>query len=195
MGHRMSENTRQIEQLILYHRGELPDAEARILRRKIDTDPELRELYAMVRHMEEGAADLEWPRLADAVEKLSDRLFDDYGSGKDPMRGVLVYDSELLPLPEGVRPATVDTRRLRYRLGEFSVDVSLYPVSPESFELVGQVTEADRSLKISLSRKRGGIKSETDPFGLFRIERVGRGNWELTIADGSRKIGTCRLEI
>ena len=60
-----------------------------------------------------------------------------------------------MPLPEGVRPAAVSTRRLKYRIGEDILEISLHPVSPASYELIGQLSGQEPGRILDIQFKSG----------------------------------------
>ena len=186
-----------IELLTRFHRQELSDEETAALEKELQKDPDLAELSELVRRMVEGSADVDWPHIARAVESVSDRMFTDFQRSRKDKCGVVIYDSKLLPLPSDVRPAAVDSRRLKFRLGDFTLDVSVYPLTPDSFELIGQLTEKDKSTSFRVSAKCGSTKktAECDQFGLFRFERLTRDEYELSLYDGHELLGTVTIDL
>ena len=192
----MEEKDISIADLVKFHRGQASDAERDRIDDAIRRDPQLRQTYELIRNAGEFLDELGWEQLSEAALKLSDRMFDDFRQADG--RGVLVFDSALLPQPEGVRPAPVGVRNLRYRIRDLLLDLSLYPITPDSFEILGQVSEgasATGALTISL---RGPVRIravETDEFGLFRFERVGRGAWDLELISDANSLGRVGLQV
>ena len=135
-----------------------------------------------------------------AVERLADKLVKDFETGKKHKGqpyGVTVFDSKLLPLPEGVRPAVVDTRKLKFRVSDCTLDIALYPVSPDSYELIGQIAggEAKDRFRVTLSARKNRYTTDTDQFQLFRFDRVFSGQYTLMIRQGRKTIAIVDLDL
>lgn len=132
-----------------------------------------------------------------AARNLAKKLFSDFTKRKKETEGVCVFDSALMPLPEGVRPAIVDTRKLKYCFDECELTLSLYPVSIENFEVVGQITGVDSETKLSVLFKRGkqSVKADTDTFHLFSLQRLEKGSYSVSIKREKKIIGTVSIII
>ncbi len=175
----MSTKRNEIEQLLAYVRGQLSETEAEEIRALLNRDPELADLKQLLERLEEEAAGLPAPELTPAVRALADRLMRGYSRNRqshDREIGVVLFDSRDLPLPEGVRPAVVDGRRLRGRIGEREVMLSVYPVSAESFEVIGQIEYEPETVppRVSL-RGRRRRRATVDRHGVFRFASVSAG--------------------
>ncbi len=194
----MAQKRDRVELLVEFVRGSLSDEEASQVEEALAHDAELAELLQMVKQMESSRNEYD-NTTNKAAEKLSAQLFDDFlqqtKRGKKG-RGVMVFDSRLLPLPDGVRPAAVDTRRMKYRLGELTLHLSLYPISPESFEIIGQLSGGlERIYTVRLVHAGKSIITETDVFGLFRFERISSDDYELVVFMGKKKVGTVDISL
>lgn len=189
-----------IDQLIKLLHGKLSRGRKAQLEAEIQADPKLAEILAGLRGLLKVGGDLREADLSRAARSLSARLFEDFMRGRrDPesLAGVRVFDSRHIPLPEGVRPATVDTRRLRWRLPTGELEIAVYPITDSSFELIGQLAGvvADQPVTAEIRTATGVLRAETDRFGLFRFERVPRESRELTIRSGSGSIGSITLDL
>lgn len=192
----MDKNARNIQELIDYIRGRLdPDKRAEVAAR-IDKDPALQKLVTLLGGLHDDMQEIDWPAMKSAAHSLLSRQLKEKRSGRQK-RGVTIFDSQLLPLPEGVRPALVDTRRIRYKIDEMLLEVSVYPVSLNSFEVIGQLAEAENLEQLSITMRLGRKKFTTDAneFGLFRFPRLTRGNYIIEIRAGENPVGEFELEI
>ena len=196
----MNERTDIIEQLLRYRRNELSGKEKSAIEKRLAKDPDLREMLALLGQLDRRGAELSEADIVKAAGALADQIYQDYfrrGKQRRVPVGVTVFDSKLLPLPAGVRPAAVDTRQLRYRIGESEVILMLYPVAPDSYEIMGQIGEtlAEGTVSLSLSRRGFEAETTTDEFGLFRFERVPLGSYRLTLSEQSRAVGLIHVTI
>ncbi len=190
----------KVEKLIQYVRGELSAKERQKLKSELETDSELVRLLSLVNALEESQADLNLVDDSRAAQSIADQIFHDFRrtrSKRGNHRGVVVFDSKLLPLPEGIRPAKMDTRRLKYHVGELDLHLSLYPISPDSYEIIGQVAGGPDNIEyeIQLARNAKKLTCRTDPFGLFRFERVPVDSYKLTLTGGSLTKGIIEVTL
>jgi hypothetical protein len=196
----MSVNEKRFRLLADYLRGSLGDEEREVLERQIAGDPHLQKLVRMMSELRQESASIEWDKLREPVHGMFSRLLKDFkhaARDKDARRGIRTYDSKYLPLPEGVRPATVNTRRIRYQIGEVDLDLSFYPLSPGSYELIGQLSgqECGEILKVELIHGREKQLTSANQFQLFRFERVAVGVQTLKIKRKGRIIALVDIEL
>ena len=189
-----------IDRLIKLLQGKLKGQRKAQLEAEIKADPRLAEILAGLRGLLKVGGDLRESGLTRAARSLSVKLFEDFMRGRrEPgsSAGVRVFDSRHIPLPEGVRPATVDTRHLRWRLPEGELEIAAYPITDSSFELIGQLAGIDtaRPVTAEIKTASGALRAETDRFGLFRFERVPRDSRELILRADSVTIGTVTLDL
>lgn len=186
----------KIEQLQRYLEGRLEPDEVARLEERLETDDELRRLLQLVRDLKR-----ETPRKQDlriAAQRLVERLVRDLKqSRKTGHHGLMTFDSGLLPLPAGIRPATLDSRRLKFAADEFRLDVSVYPASPGTFEVIGQAEgfPQDTILEVTLKRGRITLKDTSNPFQVFHFPRVPNGTHLLTVTDPDGKSFDFTLEL
>jgi hypothetical protein len=196
MGAIMNQNVKNIQELIDYIRGRLdPDKRAEVADR-IGKDPVLQKLVTLLGDLRDDMRETDWPDMKSAAHALLSRQLKEKRGGRQK-KGVTIFDSQLLPLPVGVRPALVDTRRIRYKIDETLLEVSVYPVSLNSFELIGQLTEAERrqSLTITMRFGRKKFATEANEFGLFRFPRLTKGKYIIAIRAGDDPVGELELEL
>lgn len=175
----MSKLSERIEQLLALLRTGGGDDEQKSLEDLMESDDELREVYTLLQHLERHGEGSFWEQDDEALKSLAARMIDDFDQGRRNRKGeqgMLIYDSSLVPAPAGVRPAVQDSRELHYKFEDGDMTVSLYRISPDSFEMIGQVRGTDEISVSSLTLQAGRkvVKSKTDEFGVFRFERVPR---------------------
>ena len=190
----------KLERVIAYLLGELDSAAAREVEALLSHDSELREVFSAVSELQKEGKEIDWSEIRQPINDMTSRLIEDFrrrkGAGGSD-NGVLVYDSRYLPLPEGVRPATTGTRKLHYKFDNGELDISLYPISPESYEIVGQASGDQFGKEIRLRLKSGStsFKTESDNFRLFRFERVPAKQYKLSIVSDGKATATVIIDI
>ncbi|MEW5924041.1 MAG: hypothetical protein AB1746_08645 [Candidatus Zixiibacteriota bacterium] len=190
----------KIELMLNYLSGNLAAGKRRETERLISTNRGLVGLFSVVKGLFLEGQRANWNQLQDATLKLANRLFIDYQkSEKSPKinHGITVFDSLVLPLPEGVRPAAIDKRRLKYKVGDMDLDISLYPISSSSYEMIGQVfdLEADERLTVRLRSGKREYREVADQFNLFRFMRIPVAKYVMDLLAGRNRIGTVELEL
>ena len=194
----MMEHNDKVELLINFIKDRLDKKEREEVKKLLKSDSETAELYAIVRNLLEESDKLKYNHLPEAAQKMAEKIYEDFqqrqGSPDLPV-GVTVFDSRLLPLPDGVRPASVKEGRVKYRLNGLTLELSLYPVSSDSFEIIGQVSGADEGVcfDVELTGGRKKYTVTTDQFHLFRFERISSGKYELSLLKDQEKIGIVSL--
>ncbi len=195
----MNDNRDKVDLLVKLIKGELTAADRQRVEAQIASDRSLADLYVIVRELH-GTCDSLQATSAAAARKLAQKLYADFSRRRDnpgARTGVTVFDSRLMPLPEGVRPATVDTRRLKYRFEGMDIELSLYPLSPDSYELIGQIMQlpAAKSLRVKLQAGRQSFEVVPDQFYLFRFPRIPRLEYVLKVFEDDELLGTVDLEL
>jgi hypothetical protein len=200
MGEKMSKVFDKITILIGYLKGDLPKGMRRKAGAIVRRDKELKELYPIVEELCRSGRSTNWNEARTAAVKLSSQLFRDYLKGermKKPGYGITVFDSGILPLPEGVRKADVGTRRVKYRLGDNFLEVSFYPVSTGSYEIIGQSSDMEGGAlsQVILKSNRATFTADTDQFNIFRFPRVPLDKYSLYLIADRRRIGSVTIEL
>ena len=190
----------KIEHLRAYLKGKLSGDEAKAVARELHSDPELARLYVVLKGLDHQAEEADSGGLGPAARKLASSLIKEFlGNIKTdgPPRGVPVFDSRLLPIPDGVRPATVDTCRLSYRIDNLEVDLSLYPVSPDRYEMIGQIIgwTGDRLASVQLRSGRQRQSATCDDYGVFRFPTIAVGRHSLAVRHHKKTLGVIQLEL
>ncbi|MEW5994193.1 MAG: hypothetical protein AB1744_07340 [Candidatus Zixiibacteriota bacterium] len=196
----MSLKENDVDLIIRLLRGKLSAHQRRELEARLASDGPLAQLRAIIGELLAASETADDSLLRSAAKQVAQRMFEDYQRRGCPGRrkqGITLFDSKLLPLPEGVRPATVDTRRLKYRLGDLVLTISLYPISPHSYEMIGQIIEAktDRPFEVIVSGGKTDQSARTDRFHVFRFERLETGRYMLRLKRGRILIGVVDIDL
>jgi hypothetical protein len=196
----MGSRKEDFELIIEYVRGRLSPEERARVEKLIAGDPALQEMAAILSDARDEIDFTGWRSMQKPSLELFTRLLKDSKKSKRDAaghHGVTIFDSGLLPLPEGVRSAAVDTRRLKYLIGETELEISLYPVSPDSYELIGLLSgqEDSETLDVDLRGGKLKLKARANQFKLFRFPRVPAGRYDLIIREGRRVVGKVSLEL
>jgi hypothetical protein len=196
----MNKKSDKVDLLLQYLKGTLSARQMRKVEKLLASDAESRNLYSTMSFVYDEGRLSDWCHIRDSVRRISSRLYDDFQKSikrPDLNYGVTIFDSKVLPLPEGVRPAAVDSRRLKFKIASFELDISLYPVSIDYYEIIGQVTGLKVSEPITVTIKSGKTKLYThaDQFNLFRLARVPAKKYTLFIISNRKTIGTVDIDI
>lgn len=186
----------RIEKLI---NGSLRGKAKKELLGEIKKDKELSILYEMMVLLS-SASSPEEKSIRLASMNLSKKMYDDFKKNlksKTKKIGIRLFDSALLPIPEGVRPAAVDTRSLKYLVGERNVELTLYPITVDSVEIIGRVEQVGPAEDVTIQIESGGFKSdsEIDQFNLFRFERVPLTDCRMIILINGKQAGRIELDL
>jgi len=183
-----------------YIREELPESDREKVKKLIVSDPKIAGLYNTLKTLEDEKDASGWPQIRDSALNLSTRLFDDFRKKNlknEVDYGVTVFDSKVLPLPDGGRPAIIDARRLKYIIGRIRLELSLYPVSAASYEIVGQMSGLTDcpAVRVVLKSNKATLTAIADQFHLFRFSRVPVRKYSLLIMNENKRIGLVKLDI
>ncbi len=190
----MALNDKDFAELSAYLGGEMSPGQRKDFEKRMARDRELARMAEMIENLRRSGSESEWEQMSRPAHGLLDNILKDLGK-RSKKQAVRIFDSRNLPQPEGVRPATVETRRLKYRLDENLLEISLYPVSPSSFELIGQLGGVDKQLDIEINSGRKKQKTQSNQFGLFRFARLEKGDYQLKIHSGKEVIATVDIDL
>lgn len=155
--------------------GKISRAEKKEFLAATKKDPELAEQYRLALKLQQTGRN-RTSHINPATSKLSQALFSDFikNQASKITYAVRTYDSSFLPLPEGVRPASVDTRSIKYKLGTYHIELTVYPITVDSIEIIGRIEGTPKNATISLkySSREFTDTISADTFNLFRFERV-----------------------
>lgn len=186
--------------LVQYLKGTLSQDRRDEFERILESDPELKKTAGFVFELLDESRQVEWDKLKSPAFSTFDRLLRDFKlseKNQDEKRGIVFYDSKYMPLPEGVRPATVDTRRVKYRIDDATLEISLYPISPGSYELIGQLSgrTTGELLEIEIKNAKTSKRITSNQFQLFRVDRLPAGKYNLKIFIDKRVIAQIEIEL
>jgi len=196
----MTKEREDLELLIEYLRGQLDEETRARMEQRIADDPVLEEMVRFlsdIRHETEAA---DWKKMQRPSHALFERLLKDVNHNQrntSEEYGITIYDSRLLPLPEGVRSGAVDTRRVKYLIGNAELEVSVYPVSPRSFEVIGLLSgiEPGEAIEVILSAGKTKFTVRANRFNLFRYPRIPTGSYTMSLRDGGKSIGRISIDL
>ena len=191
----MTIDQNKLEQLLAFVEDKLDETRKAALLDETASDPELAKMLELLKEMYQlkpGNTN----QLIAAAKKLSQSLYRDFvNQQKTPgtLFGVRIFDSSVLPLPEGVSPAAVDTRRLKYKIGDALVELSTYPITVDSIELIGRISELKSFDNITVSA--GDQTVRVDELGMFRFDRIEceQGRLTFTFNDGQEAVIELKL--
>ncbi|KAA3637767.1 MAG: hypothetical protein DWP97_00280 [Calditrichaeota bacterium] len=190
-------NIDEIQKLIS---GKFRGKKKRELEKIIEADTELKELYIVLKKLFESSL-LSDKKLTGATRELSGKIYSDFQKAiklKSKKIGVQIFDSSLLPLPEGIRPAAVDTKTLRYLIDGSSLELTVYPITTDSVEIIGVVNfenDLQTEVQVVLKTQKEKFISELDQFSLFRFERIPVGKCRISFYMKKKLFGAVEIEI
>ncbi len=192
----MNKTEKIIEKIIGYINNTLAKKEMTEVKKMIKTNSEWRDLYNTLKVVKSESLPHEFQDMAVSLKELSIRMFrENFGKsdGKTTI-GLPVYDSDLMPLPDGIRRADIGTRQLKFKFDNMDVELSLYPVSLKSYRLIGQVKGG---LENGLVKLKGihEFGEKLDCSNIFIFPQVPLDNYRLKIYDGRKLLGELTLEL
>jgi len=175
-----------IIKLLQYARGRLGDDEMEILEAQMSDSPELNEALSIIQSIASDDQNEPYSDLKSSTRELFKRILCDVRrAAKSNWKNLAAntFDSKLLPQISGVRPAIVSSRQMRFSLETSTVEMSFYPITSTSYQIIGQVsgTDAENPLTIVLHSGKKKYESTTNEFGIFQLERVPSGNCTLCV--------------
>lgn len=194
----MCKKSDKYELLTRYLKGELNEEEKQEFGKNLRDDPELSRTVEFLLNFKSGSDEIAWDKIRRPAHQIFERLLSDHKSSKrDSKRAIVTFDSKYFPLPEGIRPAIADTRRIRYQIDDHMLELSLYPVSPGSFEMIGQLSggRAGEILGIELRKGKTRLHINSNDYQLFRFERVPSGKYMMIITKGKMAIAKVDLDL
>lgn len=188
---------RYFEMIPGYLRGELDQKDLTEFSRFIDNDPEFREMVLSLKSAVDLGDKPEWRSVNAAARELLDLMLKDTSKHTDEkvIRGVMTYDSAMLPEPEGVRPAGLSTRRLKYTFGVMTVILSLYPVHLKAVEIIGRINglRARSGLEVTLYSSRKSYTAQVNKYRIFRFENIPAQAYKMRLIADSALVGEAEI--
>lgn len=196
----MDDPEKKLSQVVDHIRGRLAPEEDAETVRLIADDPTLQRLVTLTGALREESAAVDWKRIGPSAHALIDIQLKQLalkGARPGGGCGLTVFDSKLLPLPDGVRPALVDTRRMKFLINNGQLELSFYPITLNSSEVIGQYSGNENPSGIAVELRRGRVRlvSTANEFGLFRFPRAPKGTYALRIRTADAVIAEIDLEI
>jgi hypothetical protein len=196
----MKEDSDIVELVLEYLQGTSSADRRAELEAMIEADEEFRELVSLLEEMLAAGDSMRSLPLSEPASQLAKELFADFKKDLKYRRirhGVRVYDSKCLPKPDGVRPAVVETRELKFKLADWEIELSLHPVTADSYELIGRIVgmKRGRDVKVTLKNRATSMTAMADKFYVFRFDRVPAKNYQMLIKDSTKTLGVIRLEL
>ncbi len=193
----MDSDKRQDKKLLDLLKSLLPKDRYRQIEKAYQKAPALFDFSGAIERIRQAGGQ---PFADAAAEALCMRQLKEYMDSRKPKHpaiGVVLFDSLLMPLPQGVRPATVDTRRLKYQLPEGVLEMSLYPVTTEYYEMIGQLRKISPETvpQVTLHYGQKKIRTEANDVNLFHFPRIPAGACRLEIKSGKTTLARISLEI
>ncbi len=138
-----------------------------------------------------------WDAVMPAARELARGIIDSVVKDGQRNAGVITYDSSLLPLPDGVRSAGVDTRRLKVDLNGGRLSVSLYPVTPKSYRVMGRLhdVESPEDFTAVLNAQSKTVRARCNEGGVFILDRVPAGTCDITLRRGQELVSKFTVSI
>ena len=190
---------RNLEELLqAYVEGRLEADRRAEIERLIASDENVREMHRLIAALHHESR--ESSDLRQAARGLVQRFLRDLRHNKKNRRGrhgLLTFDSGLLPLPAGIRPATIDSRRLKYTAGDHELEVSMYPGSPGTYEIIGQISgfPTGVELDVRLERARREFSATSNQFQVFHFVRIPAGEYTLHVSTPDETDFTFALDV
>ena len=180
--------------------GRLTEEKRSLMGQQNVKDPALRRLIDFITALKDEARDIDWEQIQDSVHGLIERQLQQLKKtrGKSKRKqGIIVFDSQLLPLPQGVRPATVSARRLKFLIDDEALEMALYPISINSYEIIGQLPAAmvREGRTLDLRGRSEKYSCPVNDMGIFRFPRVSTGEYKMLIRGKRAIVAEVNLEI
>ncbi|HDS00864.1 MAG TPA: hypothetical protein ENO22_14085 [candidate division Zixibacteria bacterium] len=196
----MSGKNDKYDLLADYLKGRLSGDRKRQFERMLKEDPELSRTAEFVSELIRESDDIKWDRLKQPAHSVLERMLKDYKLSRkstDAKQGIIFFDSKDMPLPEDVRPDIISTRRVKYRVGDDILEISLYPISPGSYQLIGQLSglQPGDIIEIEIKGRKSTKKVKSNAFQLFRLERIESGRYNIRIYAEKEVIAKIDIEL
>jgi hypothetical protein len=152
--------------------------------RFIEQDKMAQDKVALLTRLARMFAASDIQQLSTASQILARHIFKSYSSappdGSEKIAH-LYFDSRVIPLPEGVRPSLLSTRRMKFKAGEGQIELSVSPIYPGRFEITGRYQGPLSTQKGSAVLKGRHLhRCFFDNYGFFYLAPVDPGRYRLT---------------
>ncbi|MBU8934016.1 MAG: hypothetical protein KOO62_08400 [candidate division Zixibacteria bacterium] len=196
----MEVSEEKLAELLAYVSGRLSGSRRRQIESELAKDTELCDYLSCLRSLSCALLGEDYPELQKPSRALVRRVLKEVKKctkAGDIKTGIATFDSQLLPLPSGVRPAKVSTRQMRFNTDQLSLELSLYPVTSASYQLIGKISGVKKEIRhaIRLQSGRTKLKCDTNEFHIFQMNRVPAGKCKLTVQENTKVIMIVELEL
>jgi hypothetical protein len=151
----------------------------------IENDPVCRAEVALLQRLSRLFIGGHYAVLTDASLQLADKIFQDFHSASPPTNIIparLYFDSQMLPVPSGMRPSLMSVRRMKYRMEHGHIELAITPVYPGRFELTGRYRSEGKNMSCEIKLKGAGSrKVACDQHGFFTFSVLNPGQYSLII--------------
>lgn len=195
----MKKNEQKYELLLKFVRSELDMEESNKVRKMLDSDKEFRKMYDVLKNYDADRLKDNIAELMPSLRQISINMFREYhkpGREDNIERGLPIFDSRVMPIPQGVRPSVTNSRRLKYKFREMELEVSLYPVSLYSYELIGQFSGVEGiNYKIELVSKKFRQTTQTDELCMFTFARIPSNEYQINVSENGEVLAVVDLKV
>ncbi len=195
----MDKMIKQIDFLLKYFKSELNDEDIRKVEKLLDSNKEFRRMYNVIKSLGVDCLPDDLTDLSPSLRQMSLNMFREYkktDKDKTVTRGLPIFDSDVLPLPDGVRPSITNSRRLKYKFDDMEMELSLYPVSLYSYEMIGQISgSADKDHQIELVGNNFKRETATDELQMFVFAKIPAMKYRINILSGKKLKAFVNLDL
>ena len=195
----MKKNDQKYELLLKYIRSELDKEESLNVKKMLNSDREFRKMYDVLKNYGTDRLKGHLADLIPSLRQISINMFREYhkpGREDNIERGLPIFDSRVMPIPEGVRPSVTNSRRLKYKFRGMELEVSLYAISLYSYELIGQFSGVEgKNYQIELVGKKFRQTTQTDELCMFTFARIPSNEYQINISENQEVLAVVDLKV
>ena len=195
----MKNNEQKYELLLKFVRSELDKKESDKVKKMLDSDREFRKMYDVLKNYGADRLKDNIAELMPSLRQISINMFREYhkpGREDNIERGLPIFDSRVMPIPQGVRPSVTNSRRLKYKFKGMELEVSLYPISLYSYELIGQFSGVEgKNYQIELVGKKFRQTSQTDELCMFTFARIPSNEYQINVSKDGEVLAVVDLKV
>ncbi len=195
----MKNSEQKYELLLKFLRSELDDKESNKIKKMLNSDREFRNMYDVLKNYGADRLKGHLAELMPSLKQISINMFREYHKSERDRaveRGLPIFDSDVMPMPEGVRPSVTNSRRLKYKFKGMDLEMSLYPISLYSYEMIGQFSGVEgKTYQIELTGKKFRQTTETDELHMFTFARIPSDVYQINIIENKKILAVVDLEV
>jgi len=195
----MKNSERKYELLLKYLQSELDQKQSNEVKKMLASDEEFRKMHDLLKSYGAERLKGQLAELMPSLRKMSVNMFREYhkpGQKDNIERGLPIFDSNVMPMPEGVRPSVTNSRRLKYKFKGMELEVSLYPISLYSYELIGQFNGIEgKTYQVEMVGKKFRQSTTTDELKMFTFTRIESGEYRINIIENKDTLAVVDMEV